>query len=43
MCRRHSPKEGTKVILVERTDMLLGSGGRRIMRNNGRYTAAEKC
>ena len=36
-------KEGTKVILVERTDMLLGSGlvgG--IMRNNGRYTAAEE-
>ncbi|WP_446898993.1 FAD-dependent oxidoreductase [Clostridium sp. LBM24168] len=36
-------KGGAKVILVERTDMLLGTGlvgG--IMRNNGRYTATEE-
>ncbi|HZJ82698.1 MAG TPA: FAD-dependent oxidoreductase [Clostridia bacterium] len=36
-------KQGGKVILIERTDMLLGSGlvgG--IMRNNGRYTATEE-
>jgi hypothetical protein len=37
-------KQGAEVILVERTDMLLGTGlvgG--IMRNNGRYTAAEEA
>ena len=36
-------KKGAEVILIERTDMLLGTGlvgG--IMRNNGRYTAAEE-
>jgi hypothetical protein len=36
-------KQGAEVILIERTDMLLGTGlvgG--IMRNNGRYTAAEE-
>lgn len=36
-------KAGNQVVLVERTDMLLGTGlvgG--IMRNNGRYTAAEE-
>lgn len=36
-------KQGAEVILVERTDMLLGTGlvgG--IMRNNGRFTAAEE-
>jgi len=36
-------KQGAEVLLVERTDMLLGTGlvgG--IMRNNGRYTAAEE-
>ncbi len=37
-------KNGAEVILLERTDMLLGTGlvgG--IMRNNGRYTAAEEA
>ncbi|MCL1817903.1 MAG: FAD-dependent oxidoreductase [Spirochaetaceae bacterium] len=37
-------KAGAKVTLLERTDMLLGTGlvgG--IMRNNGRFTAAEEC
>ena len=37
-------KSGAQVTLLERTDMLLGTGlvgG--IMRNNGRYTAAEEC
>ena len=37
-------KLGAEVILIERTDMLLGTGlvgG--IMRNNGRYTAAEEA
>ncbi|MDR1786101.1 MAG: FAD-dependent oxidoreductase [Spirochaetaceae bacterium] len=37
-------KNGAQVTLLERTDMLLGTGlvgG--IMRNNGRYTAAEEC
>lgn len=37
-------KAGAEVILVERADMLLGTGlvgG--IMRNNGRYTASEEC
>lgn len=36
-------KQGAEVILIERTDMLLGTGlvgG--IMRNNGRFTAAEE-
>ena len=36
-------KQGAQVILIERTDMLLGTGlvgG--IMRNNGRYTATEE-
>ena len=36
-------KQGSEVILIERTDMLLGTGlvgG--IMRNNGRFTAAEE-
>ena len=36
-------KQGVEVILIERTDMLLGTGlvgG--IMRNNGRFTAAEE-
>lgn len=36
-------KKGAEVVLIERTDMLLGTGlvgG--IMRNNGRYTAAEE-
>ena len=36
-------KMGSKVILVERTDMLLGLGNvGGIMRNNGRYTATEE-
>jgi hypothetical protein len=38
-----SIKQGAKVVLIERTDMLLGTGlvgG--IMRNNGRFTAAEE-
>ncbi len=37
-------KTGAQVVLLERTDMLLGTGlvgG--IMRNNGRFTAAEEC
>ena len=37
-------KAGAEVTLLERTDMLLGTGlvgG--IMRNNGRFTAAEEC
>ena len=37
-------KAGADVTLLERTDMLLGTGlvgG--IFRNNGRYTAAEEC
>ena len=36
-------KQGAEVTLIERTDMLLGTGlvgG--IMRNNGRFTAAEE-
>jgi glycine/D-amino acid oxidase-like deaminating enzyme len=36
-------KQGAEVVLIERTDMLLGTGlvgG--IMRNNGRFTAAEE-
>ncbi|MDD3839631.1 MAG: FAD-dependent oxidoreductase [Clostridia bacterium] len=39
-----SAKKGMDVILIERTDMLLGTGlvgG--IMRNNGRYTGAEEA
>ena len=39
-------KAGAEVVLLERTDMLLGCGlAGGIMRNNGRYTAAEelKC
>ncbi|MFO7709899.1 MAG: FAD-dependent oxidoreductase, partial [Desulfobacterales bacterium] len=35
--------QGAEVVLIERTDMLLGTGlvgG--IMRNNGRFTAAEE-
>ena len=36
-------KLGAKVILIEKTDMLLGLGNvGGIMRNNGRYTAAEE-
>ncbi|WP_099192103.1 FAD-dependent oxidoreductase [Tepidibacter mesophilus] len=36
-------KAGAEVILIERTDMLLGLGNvGGIMRNNGRYTAAEE-
>ena len=38
-----APKQGAEVLLIERTDMLLGTGlvgG--IMRNNGRFTAAEE-
>ncbi len=41
LCAR---KSGADVTLLERTDMLLGTGlvgG--IMRNNGRFTAAEEC
>jgi hypothetical protein len=37
-------KQGAHVVLLERTDMLLGTGlvgG--IMRNNGRFTATEEC
>lgn len=37
-------KAGAKAVLLERTDLLLGTGlvgG--IFRNNGRYTAAEEC
>lgn len=37
-------RSGARAVLLERTDMLLGTGlvgG--IMRNNGRYTAAEEC
>lgn len=40
----HANKAGAQVVLVERTDMLLGTGlvgG--IMRNNGRFTAAEEA
>ena len=37
-------KTGAEVILIERTDLLLGLGNvGGIMRNNGRYTAAEEC
>jgi threonine dehydrogenase-like Zn-dependent dehydrogenase len=37
-------KAGAKVIVIERMDMLLGLGNvGGIMRNNGRYTAAEEC
>ncbi|KAB3532544.1 FAD-dependent oxidoreductase [Alkaliphilus pronyensis] len=37
-------KAGADVYLYERTDMLLGLGNvGGIMRNNGRYTAAEEC
>lgn len=36
-------KAGADVILIERTDMLLGLGNvGGIMRNNGRYTATEE-
>lgn len=36
-------KAGANVIILERTDMLLGLGNvGGIMRNNGRYTAAEE-
>ena len=36
-------KQGAKVVLIERTDMLLGLGNvGGIMRNNGRYTACEE-
>lgn len=38
-----SKKSGAEVLLLERTDMLLGVGNvGGIMRNNGRYTAAEE-
>lgn len=37
-------KAGAEVLLIERTDMLLGLGNvGGIMRNNGRYTAAEEA
>ena len=37
-------KAGCDVILLEKTDLLLGLGNvGGIMRNNGRYTAAEEC
>ncbi len=37
-------KAGAKVTLIERMDILLGLGNvGGIMRNNGRYTAAEEC
>lgn len=37
-------KAGADVILLERTDLLLGLGNvGGVMRNNGRYTAAEEC
>ena len=37
-------KTGAEVLLVERTDLLLGLGNvGGIMRNNGRFTAAEEC
>lgn len=37
-------KTGAEVLLTERTDLLLGLGNAGgIMRNNGRYTAAEEC
>lgn len=37
-------KTGADVLLIERTDLLLGLGNvGGIMRNNGRYTAAEEC
>ncbi len=37
-------KTGTEVLLIERTDLLLGLGNvGGIMRNNGRFTAAEEC
>lgn len=37
-------KAGCDVILLERTDLLLGVGNvGGIMRNNGRYTATEEC
>lgn len=37
-------KTGAEVLLIERTDLLLGLGNvGGIMRNNGRYTAAEEC
>ena len=37
-------KTGAEVLLIERTDLLLGLGNAGgIMRNNGRYTAAEEC
>lgn len=37
-------KQGEEVILLERTDMLLGLGNAGgIMRNNGRFTLAEEC
>ncbi len=37
-------KAGAEVILIEKTDLLLGLGNvGGIMRNNGRYTAAEEC
>jgi len=36
-------KQGAKVTLIEKTDMLLGAGNAGgIMRNNGRFTAAEE-
>ncbi|ARP51217.1 FAD-dependent oxidoreductase [Caproicibacterium lactatifermentans] len=37
-------KAGAETVLLERTDMLLGTGQvGGIMRNNGRWTAAEEC
>ncbi len=37
-------KAGAKVVIIERMDILLGLGNvGGIMRNNGRYTAAEEC
>ena len=37
-------KAGCEVILLEKTDLLLGLGNvGGIMRNNGRYTATEEC
>lgn len=37
-------KAGAKVVLIERTDLLLGLGNvGGLMRNNGRFTAAEEC
>ena len=36
-------KQGAKVVLLEKTDLLLGAGNvGGIFRNNGRFTAAEE-